>query len=217
MAKLPSSFKRKDHGKMRDFSAIPKGEYIAKIIESDYKANSKKTGHFLTLTLEVQNKEHKGHKIFATLNLDNPSELAIQIANDEFATILDACGKKTVKDSKELHNILMIVTLGVDKDDKNVIKMYDAMEEDSHEDEDEDEDPVDDDDEDKDDDDDDDAVTPEQVIKLAKKFKELTDGKTMKKVIKEYDIKKIAEIKDLDEDDLESLKEDLEDEIEDAG
>ncbi len=223
MAKLPSSFKRKDYGKMRDFKAIPKGEYIAKITASDYKANSKKTGHFLALTLEVQNKEHKGHKLFANLNLDNPNETTVQIANDEFATILDACSKKTVKDSKELHNILMIVTLGIDKDDKNVIKMYDLMGEEKDEDEDsveDDEDKNEDsdsDDEDKDDDDDDDdAITTEQVVALAKKFKELTDGKTMKKVIKEYDIKKIAEIKDLDEDDLESLKEDLEEEIEDA-
>lgn len=223
MAKLPSTFKRKDHGKMRDFSSIPKGDYIAQVTASDYKENSKKNGHFLALTLEIQNKEHKGHKVFANLNLDNPSEVAVQIANDEFATILEACGKKSVKDSKELHKILMIITLGLDKEDKNVIKMYNSMEEGDEEEgveddaeEIEDADDKDDDDKETDDYDDDDAVTVEQVSDLAKKFKKLTDGKSLKKVLKEYDITKSSEIKSLDEDDLESLKEDLEEEIEDA-
>ena len=213
MAKLPKAFKRKDHGEMKDFSSIPKGDYICKVTKSDYKENSKKNGHLLAVVFEVQNKEHKGAKIFVNLNLDNPNDTAVEIANNELATICDAIGKASIKDTDELMGKLMICSVSIDKDDRNKIDMYASMDSAGGgvggdlEDEDLEED--------KDKDKEEDEVTPEAVTKLAKKYKEMTSNKKLKEVLEEYDISKVKEIDDLDEDDLESLKEDLEEAIED--
>lgn len=219
MSKLPKAFKRKDHAEMADFSAIAAGDYIVKVTKSEYKANSKKNGHLLAVTLEVQNKEHKGHKVFVNLNLDNPSETAVEIANNELATICDAIGKAAIKDTDELMGKLMIVKLKV-KDDRNEVSMYSSMDSasDSSGDELEDDDEPELDDEDSDDDDDESSsdVDPEDVKALAKKYKKMADGDALKEALEEYDIKKIKEIGDLDEDDLESLKDDLEELIEEG-
>lgn len=217
MPKLPSAFRRKDHGSMRDFSAIPAGEYTAKIVESDYVETKSKDGHILKLTFEIQDKEFKGHKFFVNLNLDNPSEKAMEIANNELGTICDAVGKAMVKKSEELHGVPMTVKLGV-KDEQNVVKMYsllegakgrkvkmDEEEEEEEEQEEEQEEET------------GDEISADDVKKLARELKEKTNLKKLKSVLEEYDISKITEIDSLEEGDLESLLEDLEDEIDDAG
>mgnify|MGYP000176656780 CR=1 FL=1 len=210
MAKLPKAFKRKEHETMRDFSSIPKGDYILKVTKSDYTPNSKKDGHILKLVLEVQNKEHKGAKVFVNLNLDNKSEAAMEMANNELATICDAIGKASIKDTDELMGKLMICKVGLDKDEKNTINMYSSM--DSASGEESDLEPEEDTDTDADNED---EVSAEEVTALAKKYKELTSGKKLKEVLEEYDISKVKEIADMEEDDLEGLKEDLEEAIED--
>lgn len=211
MSKLPKAFKRKDYGEMSDFSAIAKGDYIVKITKSEYKANSKKNGHFIALVLEVQNKPHKGHKVFVNLNVDNPSDTAIEMANNELATICDAIGKASIKDTDELMGKMMIATLKI-KDDKNEVAMYASMDSASGSGDDD----LEPDDADLDNQEPADEIDPEDVKTLAKKAKKLLDGDDFKDALEEYDIKKIKEISDLDEDDLESLKDDLEELIEDA-
>jgi len=232
MAKLPSTFKRKDHGKMADFSAVPAGEYIAKITSSKYEANSKKTGHGLTLVFEIQNKEFKGKKVFTLLNLDNPNEQTVEMANNEFATICDAAGKGTVKDSDQLHGIPMIITVKLVPaegkwPEKNEISMYDKMDSKSgdsddelEEEDDPDEvaDPEDDPEESVDEEEDekeesDSDITVESVQEQAREYKKENNLKALKKMLGEYDIEKISQIGDLDEDDLEALHEDFEDEL----
>lgn len=215
MSKLPKAFKRKEYGEMRDFSAISAGEYIVKVTDSKYVPNSKKNGHIMKVVLEVQNKEHKGHKIFVNLNLDNPNETAVEIANNELATICDAIGKASIKDTDELMGKLMIVKLGVDGE-QNKVNMYSSMDSASESSDDELE-PDEDDGEKKDEldgDEPEDEVSVDDVKALAKKYKKLTDGDSLVEALEEYDIKKIKEIGDLDEDDLESLKDDLEELIE---
>lgn len=213
MAKLPSAFKRKDHGSMRDFSAIPGGEYFIKATDSSYEKNSKKNGHILKFVWTVQKGDHKGSKLFTNLNLDNPSEKAMEIANDEFGTICDACGGKvSVKDSSVLHGILLKAKVAFIKGedgnpDRNEIKMYMPATPDGDEPE------V---DEPEDEPEKDDEVDGAAVKALALKYKKMTSGKKLKSALSEYDISKASEIEDMDEDDIVSLKDDLEELIEDA-
>jgi len=216
MAKLPKAFKRKDHGS-KGFT-VPTGEYIGKVIESDYKENKKKNGHYLMLTFELQNKKVKGKKVRVILNLDNPSETSVELANDELASICDAIGKTGVKDSKELHGKLMILKIREvpaegSNPPQNEIDMYINMEEggessdeDEEEEEEEEVDSEEEEEEDK-------EVTVDEVKDLARKYKSATSSKKLKKVLEEYEIEKVSEIKTLDEDDLESLKDDLEEEM----
>jgi len=210
MSKLPKAFKRKDHDPMKDFTAIPAGEYVVKITDSSYVANSKKNGHILKVILTVQNKEHKGAKIFVNLNLDNPSEKAVEIANSELATLSDAIGKAVIKDTNELVGKMLVVKVN-NVDENNNVKMYSKIEEGK-----DDLDDDDDDDDKKGDDDSSAEVDADEVKAIAKKCKKAIDGDDFKELLEDYDIKKIKEIDDLDDDDLESLKEDLEEALEDA-
>lgn len=125
MARLPGSFNANEYDDM-GFGVIPKGDYLMQITDSEYKENSKKSGHFLSLKREIMEGKYKGRTFYANLNLDNPNPKAVEIANKEFATTCRACGKVTVEDSEELHFIPHIVSIAVkpgkgDEPDQNII------------------------------------------------------------------------------------------------
>jgi hypothetical protein len=88
---------------------VPAGKYPAVISESAYEPNSKRTGHFLKLTFEIIDGEHKGKKQFARLNLDNPNSQAEQIAKAELSAICRAVGVMVPNDSVELHNLPLVI------------------------------------------------------------------------------------------------------------
>lgn len=88
----------------QDFGAIPSGEYVARISDSDMKPTKKNDGHYLELTYEVIDGPCKGRKVWARLNLDSPNDTAKQIANREFAAIRKATGVTNPRDSVEMHN-----------------------------------------------------------------------------------------------------------------
>lgn len=115
MVMLPNQFNAEDHGNM-GFDPLPKDNYLMQITESDYKENSNKNGHFLSLKMEVQEGEYKGRVLFRNLNLDNPNPKAVDMANKELASICRACGLTTLlEDSEELHGIDFIASLAVKK------------------------------------------------------------------------------------------------------
>lgn len=118
MARLPGGFNSEEHDDM-GFTPLPKGDYLMEIVESDYKENSKKNGHYLQLVREVIEGEYKGRKFYSNLNLDNPNTTARELAGKEFAQTCRACGVVNVEDSEELHNIPHMVSLAIKKGDQN--------------------------------------------------------------------------------------------------
>ena len=67
--------------------------------------------------------------MFDNLNLDNKNEKAVQIAQQTLASICLATNKINVNDSAELHNIPLIIKVGVQPaqggyDESNRIKGY---------------------------------------------------------------------------------------------
>jgi len=114
-----------------DFSPIPAGEYTA-IIESSEMVDTKAgTGKFLKLVFKVAEGEYKGKSLFARLNLQNPNEVAVRIAKAELSSICRAVGVMTPKDSVELHNLPLILTVAIESrsdngEPTNVIKGYHA-------------------------------------------------------------------------------------------
>lgn len=131
MAQLPSVFKANKDSKM-GFDPLPAGWYIAEIVKSEYKANAAKTGHYLTCQFKViAPEDQKGKVVFNLLNLDNPNQQAVEIANKEFDVLCTACDVDEVEDSTELHGIPLGIRLTIDPGDanwppKNVIKDYKA-------------------------------------------------------------------------------------------
>jgi hypothetical protein len=93
----------------KPFEPLPAGKYLAVITESAFEPTSKRTGHFLKLTFEIIEGEHKGKKLFARLNLDNPNSQAVQIAKAELSAICRAVGVMAPNDSTDLHDLPLVI------------------------------------------------------------------------------------------------------------
>jgi len=94
-----------------DFTPIPEGKYEAMIVESETVQNSSGNGSHLKLTLVVTRGEHEGRNLWHRLNLDNPSEKAVQIARGQLSAICRAVNILTPKDSTELHSLPLMVNV----------------------------------------------------------------------------------------------------------
>jgi len=81
------------------------------------------------LTFEIIDGPHKGRKTWARLNLDNPNETAVKIAQAELSAICRATGVMTPNDSVELHDLPLVIDVRCRKrpdtgDITNEIKGY---------------------------------------------------------------------------------------------
>lgn len=116
-----------------DWSPIPAGDYEVMIIDSQEKDNSSGSGSFLELTLEVVVGDHQGERVFDRLNLKNPNEKAVKIAQATLSSICRSVGVMRPSDSSELHNKVMQARIEIEeRKDKpgsfsNRVKNYSAV------------------------------------------------------------------------------------------
>lgn len=125
-----SGFNADDFPATDDYSALPGGTYTAAIVASENKPTKSGTGSYLELTLEVIDGQYKGRKIWDRLNLQNPNQTAMDIALRTLASICQAVGVTRPRDSAELHNKPMQVTVTVrsyNGNDSNEVKKYSAV------------------------------------------------------------------------------------------
>jgi hypothetical protein len=113
------------------FDPVPAGRYVAVITESELKPTKAGTGSYLQLTFQIIEGEFKGRLLWARLNLDNPSEMAVKIARAELSAICRAVNVMAPKDSLELHNLPLTISVGCKKRDDtgeitNEIKGYEG-------------------------------------------------------------------------------------------
>ena len=112
-----------------DFEAIPAGKYIAAITESEIKPTKAGTGSYLQLAFTILEGEYKNRVLWARLNLNNSNATAVKIARSELSAVCHAVGVLSPKDSAELHNLPLLITVKVKKredtgDLTNEIKGY---------------------------------------------------------------------------------------------
>ena len=98
-----------------EFEPIPAGKYTAVISDPEMKPTRNGTGSYLELTFQVVEGEYKSRKLWARLNLDNPNPLTVKIAQAELSSICHATGVMQPKDSIELHNLPLQVTVKLKK------------------------------------------------------------------------------------------------------
>lgn len=116
-----------------DFEAIPKGDYKAMVIDSEWKPTKAGTGRYLQLTHEILDGEFKGRRLWDRLNLDNPSDTAVKIAQATLSSLCRAVNVMRPKDSSELHGKPCIIKVIVEERNdkpgvfKNEIKNYEAI------------------------------------------------------------------------------------------
>lgn len=97
-----------------EYTLIEPGEYLVHISGSDMKPTKNGAGHYLELEIEILEGENAGRKLYDRLNLDNPNQQAVDIAQRVLNAICVAVGKLSITDSDELHNIPMIAVVKVD-------------------------------------------------------------------------------------------------------
>ena len=130
MASL-SGFDASTVPEQQEFSALPEGQYVVIAIASEMKPTKNGQGQFLQFTFEVLDGPRKGGKVWARLNLVNANQTAVDIAQRELGAICRAVGIIKPNDSAELHNRPLLITVTVEKDERNregnVIKKYEAV------------------------------------------------------------------------------------------
>ena len=94
-----------------DFDVLPAGKYLAVITASEMKPTQSGTGRYLQLTFQILEGPHKNRCIWARLNLENPNQQAVQIARGELSAICRAIGVMTPKDSCEMHNLPLVISV----------------------------------------------------------------------------------------------------------
>lgn len=112
-----------------EFDPLPAGKYLAMITDSEVKPTKSGGGSYLQLTFQIVDGPFKGRFLWARLNLDNANATAVQIARAELSAICRAVGVMTPRDSVELHNLPLVITVKCKKRDdsgeiSNEIKGY---------------------------------------------------------------------------------------------
>lgn len=111
-----------------EFEAIPAGKYVAVITNTEMKSTKAGNGSYLEITFQVIEGEFKNRLLWARLNLDNPSQMAVKIARSELSSICRAVGVMEPKDSIELHNLPLVISVkqktDADGEVRNEIKGY---------------------------------------------------------------------------------------------
>ncbi|MGE3808675.1 MAG: DUF669 domain-containing protein [Gemmataceae bacterium] len=98
------------------FDPIPAGKYLAMITDSEMKPTKSGDGAYLQLTFQVLDGEFKNRFVWARLNLHNKNETAMKIARAQLSALCRAAGVMTPKDSCELHNLPVVITVKCKKD-----------------------------------------------------------------------------------------------------
>ena len=127
------NFNAKNVEPAKAFDPVPSGWYPVKITDSEMKQNSKKNGHFLEMIANVIEGEYMNRKLYISLNVDNPNETTVTIANEQLSAICHAVNVLECADSSQLHGIPfeMKVTVKPAKDGydaKNEAKGFRALE-----------------------------------------------------------------------------------------
>ena len=113
-----------------ELETLPDDDYVAVIDSSEEKRTKAGTGSYLELRFEVIEGPFNGRKLWSRLNLKNPSDKAVEIAEAELAAICKAVGIETPNVSEDLHDKpLMIKVRSEERADKpgtfsNVIRGY---------------------------------------------------------------------------------------------
>lgn len=88
-----------------DFEPLEAGEYLCQVIQSEMKDTKAGTGKYLELRIQVIDGENQGRLLFERLNLQNPNETAVRIAQRQLKELCEAIGVLEVGESEELHDI----------------------------------------------------------------------------------------------------------------
>ena len=104
------------------FDVIPAGKYNAVITDSDMKKTRSGSGRYLQLEFVIIEGEYKNRKLWARLNVENSNAEAVRIARADLSAICRAINVLKPKDSVELHNLPLEITVKCRKNQDDEIE-----------------------------------------------------------------------------------------------
>lgn len=82
---------------------LPSATYPVVIVDTVEKPNSKGTGTYLEIKMQVIGGEFNGRFVYDRLNLNNPNQQTMDIANSTLSAICWSTGRMQITDTRELH------------------------------------------------------------------------------------------------------------------
>lgn len=113
------------------FEVIPRGLYPVEIVASEEKATQDGKGTYIELEMSIIDGPYTNHKLWDRLNLKNPNQQAVEIAQRTLAQICHAVNRIGVTESEQLHNKAMLADVRVRpaRTDPKTGKQYDESNE----------------------------------------------------------------------------------------
>lgn len=93
---------------------LPRGDYIMLITNDEYRQNKKNTGSGYLIDWQICEGQYAGTELKSWLNYDHQNQTTEKIGRGELRAITDACGVLNPRDTCQLYNIPMLVTLEVE-------------------------------------------------------------------------------------------------------
>lgn len=90
------------------YEPLPTGWYELRIVGSEQKMTKAGDGKYLQIEFEPDESAHpeiKGRKIWQRYNLWNQNTTAVEIAQRDLKSLVQACGESSINDSEQLHGI----------------------------------------------------------------------------------------------------------------
>ena len=132
MNMLNMQFDQTELNSSPSYELLPKGNYIAQIVNSEIKEN-RNGGNRLSLQWEIVDGQYAGRMIFQNINIAHANPEVVRIGRQNIAQICNAIGRSSVNDSSELHNQPMQIRV-ITKEDKtgqyepqNEVRGYSAL------------------------------------------------------------------------------------------
>jgi hypothetical protein len=119
MAQLNDTFDATGVAPAAPLDLLPPGRYVAQIVNSEMRVTRTGSGQYLWLEMDVVEGPHQGRKLWDQLNLVNPNQQTVEIAQRTLSAICHAVGQLQVSDSEQLHFRPLQVTLAVEPDSRD--------------------------------------------------------------------------------------------------
>lgn len=96
---------------------VPAGVYQTMIVDSEVKPTKNGQGQMAIFTLQIVDGQHAGRKVFARLNVRNPSAEAERIGQGQLSALCHAAGVLKLQDTAQLHNRVVRTRVKIRKDE----------------------------------------------------------------------------------------------------
>jgi len=121
-----SEFDSSQFDPMGDYDLLKPGKYPVEIEEASVQPTKAGNGHYIKLKLRVIDGEYSNRVLFDNLNIDNPSQQAVEIAKRTLSAICGALNIGKIKDSAQLVGGKLLAHVKV-KDGQNQVRTYSVL------------------------------------------------------------------------------------------